>query len=89
MTAPVSLLDANGITAQRARDLVGEALSGADDGELFLEYRQSETLGFDNGRLKTANFDTAQGMGLRAVAGESAGYAHASEISEPAFRRLA
>ena len=44
---------------------------------------------FDNGRLKTANFDTDQGFGLRAVAGEATGYAHSSEISEPALRRAA
>ena len=88
MTQPISLLDSNGIAPERAKRLVGEALTGADDGELFVEYRQSETLGFDNGRLKVANFDTAQGMGLRAVAGEAAGYAHASEISESAVSRL-
>ncbi|MEZ5877801.1 MAG: metalloprotease TldD [Tepidamorphaceae bacterium] len=88
MTQPISLLDSNGVAPERVKRLIGEALSGADDGELFVEYRQSETLGFDNGRLKVANFDTAQGMGLRAVAGEAAGYAHASEISESAISRL-
>ena len=35
---------------------------------------------FDNGRLKTANFNTDQGFGLRAVAGEATGYAHSSEL---------
>ena len=62
--------------------IVARGLEGADDGELFLEYRQSEALVFDNGRLKQATFDTAQGFGLRAVAGEAVGYAHASELSE-------
>ncbi|MEO1192595.1 MAG: metalloprotease TldD [Pseudomonadota bacterium] len=69
--------------------ITGGALSGADDGELFLEYRQSEGLTFDDGRLKTASFDTAQGFGLRAIAGEAAGYAHASELSEAALERAA
>ena len=41
------------------------------------------------GRIKSASFDTTQGFGLRAVAGEAAGYAHASELSEPALRRAA
>jgi TldD protein len=36
---------------------------------------------FDNGRLKTANFNTDQGFGLRAVAGEASGYAHAGDLS--------
>src|SRR5437762_6924931 len=69
--------------------LVDDSLKSADDGELFLEYRQSETFAFDDGRLKAATFDTMQGFGLRAVAGEATGYAHASELSEDAIRRAA
>jgi len=74
---------------QRTEALVSDTLSGLDDGELFLEYTQSESLTFDDGRLKGANFDTAQGFGLRAVAGETTGYAHASELSEAALKRAA
>ncbi len=33
---------------------VGEALEGADDGELFLEYRQSESVSLDDGRIRSA-----------------------------------
>ena len=64
-----------------------EATQGADDGELFLERRQSEALVFDDGRVKTASFDAAQGFGLRAVRGEVSGYAHSSDISEAALQR--
>ena len=74
---------------KRIESIVGDALKGTDDGELFFEYRQSEALTFDDGRLKNASFDTTQGFGLRAVAGESAGYAHSSEISEAAIKRAA
>ena len=83
------LLSGAGLSEDRARAIVGAALAGADDGELFLEYRQSESLVFDNGRLKGANYDTTQGFGLRAVAGEAAGYAHSGEISEAALKRAA
>jgi TldD protein len=69
--------------------LIGDAFAGADDGELFLEYRQSESLVFDDGRLKSASFDTTQGFGLRAVAADAIGYAHGSELSEEAIRRAA
>ncbi len=86
-TNPASLLDRSGLGQEQARQLVAKALDGADDGELFLEYSQSEGLVFDNGRLKSASFDTSQGFGLRAVAGEAAGYAHSSEISEAAIKR--
>src|SRR6267154_2745095 len=57
--------------------------------ELFLEYSQSEGVALDDGRIKSASFDTTQGFGLRAVAGEAAGYAHSSELSEAAIRRAA
>jgi len=73
----------------RAQTIVDETLGTADDGELFLEYRQSEVLAFDDGRLKAANFDTSQGLGLRAVVGETSGMAHASELSDSALRRAA
>jgi TldD protein len=71
----------------RTQALVADALKGADDGELYLEYCLSESFSFDDGRLKAATYDTTQGFGLRAVAGESTGYAHASELSEAAIKR--
>jgi TldD protein len=67
--------------------LVRGALDGAEDGELFLERSRSESLVLDDGRVKTASYDSSEGFGLRAVKGEVAGYAHATEISESAIRR--
>ncbi len=67
--------------------LLKEATDGADDGELFLERRKSEVLSFDDGRVKTASFDASEGFGLRAVKGETAGYAHSTTIDEHALRR--
>lgn len=87
--AKTDLIESSGLGLETAKKITSQALSGADDGELFLEYRQSEGLVFDNGRLKAANYDTAQGFGLRAVAGEAAGYAHAGDISEAALKRAA
>jgi TldD protein len=74
---------------RRVDTILGQALAGMDDGELFLEYSQSESVALDDGRIKSASFDTTQGFGLRAVSGEAAGYAHASELSEAAIRRAA
>ncbi|PZX19691.1 TldD protein [Palleronia aestuarii] len=67
--------------------LLRQATDGADDGELFLERRRSEMLLFDDGRVKTASYDASEGFGLRAVRGETAGYAHSTEMSEQALRR--
>jgi TldD protein len=67
--------------------LLCEATHGADDGELFLERRKSEVLSFDDGRVKTASYDASEGFGLRAVRGETAGYAHSTTIDEHALKR--
>lgn len=70
-----------------ALSILQDATNGADDGELFLERRKSEVLSFDDGRVKTASFDASEGFGLRAVRGETTGYAHSSTIDERALRR--
>ena len=84
-----SLIDRAGLDRSKVRQIMGRGLEGADDGELFLEYRQAEALTFDNGRLKQASYDTVQGFGLRAVKDEAVGYAHASGVSEAAIARAA
>jgi len=87
--APISLVDRAGLDRPRLAKIVSKGLEGADDGELFLEYRQAEMLVFDNGRLKQATYDSSQGFGLRAVKDEAVGYAHASDVSEAAIARAA
>lgn len=84
-----SILDAAGVDPERAVSVLKDALARADDGELFVERSESESFLFDDGRLKSAAYDATEGFGLRVVAGETAGYAHASEISEAAIRRAA
>jgi TldD protein len=77
------------LSESQLQSFVAETLKDADDGELYLEYGESETLTFDNGRLKGGSFNTDQGFGLRAVAGEAVGYAHSGEMSEGALKRAA
>lgn len=78
-----------GLDRAAAEKIVDQALDHADDGELFLEYNQSESLVWDDGKLRNASFDTTQGFGLRAVAGEATGYAHAVTLDERALKRAA
>ena len=40
------------------------ALSGADDGELYLEHSKAQTLVFDDGRLKRASYDEEELLGV-------------------------
>jgi TldD protein len=72
-----------------ARRLAATHLTRHDDGELFLQYSASEAFGFDDGRLKTADYHSSSGFGLRGVSGETTAFAHANEISEAAIERAA
>ncbi|WP_333592720.1 TldD/PmbA family protein, partial [Brevundimonas sp.] len=87
--SPPPILETAGVDPDEALSVLSGALAGADDGELFLEKTESESLVFDDGRLKSAAYDAVEGFGLRVVAGETAGYAHANEISAAALRRAA
>ncbi len=76
-----------GLDKARTQTIVDDALAGMDDGELFLEYNTSESLVFDDGKLKSASSDVGQGFGLRGVKGEATGLAHATTIDEAAIKR--
>ena len=78
-----------GLDPDAALRLTADALKSCDDGELFLQYTASEAFAFDDGRLKTADFNTQAGFGLRGVSGETTAFAHANELSEAAIRRAA
>jgi TldD protein len=85
-TDPRSLLYRQLDPAQ-AQAVTRDVLARCDDGELFLQYTASEMFGFDDGRLKTADYSRDAGFGLRGVSGEMTGFAHANEISAEAIRR--
>ena len=77
------------LTPEFAQKCVDDVMHGADDGELYLERGTSESLTFDDGRLKTASFDTSRGFGLRCVAGETSGFAQSTQLSPDALTRAA
>ena len=85
----VHLFDSEDFSRARAEAIVADTLKGAEDGELFVEKRQTESLVWDDGKLKSASFDESQGFGLRAVRGETAAYAHATDLSVSALKRAA
>src|SRR5689334_19895413 len=78
-----------GLDQGHVTTLVNNSLAGADDGELYLEYVQSEFFSWDDGKLKNCSYDSDMGFGLRSVAGESFGFAHSSEMSEKSLARAA
>ncbi len=87
---PRRFLYRNGaLDPDQAKRLAARHLAGCDDGELYLQYSVSEAFGFDDGRLKTADYNTASGFGLRGVSGETTAFAHANELSTAAIERAA
>ncbi len=83
----LSLIDRFDCEEDKLISMLGNCLRNADDGELFMENTASESLVFDNGKLKSGSFDTRQGFGLRSVVGEVAGYAHSGELTQAALQR--
>ena len=83
------VFDDTALNAKTAQMTLDKALRGADDGELFVERSASESLTFDDGRLKTASFDTSRGFGLRCVAGEMTGFAQATDMTPAALKNAA
>ena len=75
------------LTSGSINSIVNDSLHKADDGELFLEYRESESFVFDDQKLKSASFDVSKGFGLRAIAGEATGYAHSSDIDAKSLKK--
>ncbi len=68
---------------------VQNALTGCDDGELFMENRFSERLTLDDGRIKTSAFDATAGFGLRAVCDDTYAYAISNDLSSDALKKAA
>ncbi len=72
--ADLSLLARADLDPSVARAILRDALSGADDGELFLEYEQSESAGFRRRQAEAVRRSTPpRASACAAVAGEAIG----------------
>ena len=76
----------NNLNMDNTLQILKDATNGADDGELFLEKRMSESLVFDDQKLKQSSFNISEGFGIRAVTGEKTGFSHSSEINEKSIK---
>ncbi|MCT6855984.1 MAG: metalloprotease TldD [Bombella apis] len=65
------------------------SLAGMDDGELFLEYREDETLGLENGLLRNVGFTQSSGFGLRGVVGSQTLFSHSDLLGMDSLQRAA
>ena len=71
-----------GLNFNKTEKIINESLRKADDGELFLEFRQSESFIFDDKKIKNASTSVDKGFGLRSIKDETSAYSHSSEINE-------
>ena len=75
-----------GLDFGKTEKIVNESLRKADDGELFLEFKQSENFVYDDKKIKNASTSTDKGFGLRSVKDETSAYSNSSDISETSIK---
>ncbi len=83
LTTPETFLTRKfGIDSHSIEKAMSNFLSGKTDyADLYFEYVISEALGLEEGLVKSASKNIAQGVGVRAIAGDKTGYAYSDEIS--------
>ena len=70
------------LSRKNAENIVSETLLNCDDGELYLENSKTETIVLDDDKIKSSNYNSDLGYGLRAVTDEVIAYSHSNEISK-------
>jgi TldD protein len=86
--APARLFgDRFGIGTPELERALGVALEGQiDHADLFFELSTDDAVSLEDGIVKSGDRHLVQGVGVRAVAGEKQGYAHADDISLESLR---
>ena len=80
------LIEPFGLTeASLSRALQAIATHRIDDADLYFQYTRSEGWSLEEGIVKSGSFGIAQGVGVRAVAGEKTAFAYSDDISEAAL----
>ncbi|MFI5320597.1 MAG: metalloprotease TldD [Myxococcota bacterium] len=76
-----------GIGTRELERALGSALEGPiDHADLFFEASTQDSVSLEDGIVKSGDRHLIQGVGVRAVAGEKQGYAHADDITVEALR---
>jgi TldD protein len=57
--------------------------SGGEFAEIYAEDKRSTSAGLDDGRIEQVTSGRDRGAGIRVVAGDTTGFAHTSDLSEP------
>jgi len=79
-----------GIGSSELERALGVALDGPiDHADLFFEASTQDSVSLEDGIVKSGDRHLVQGVGVRAVAGEKQGYAHADDITVEALQLAA
>jgi TldD protein len=83
-------LDRFALDERILEDTIGTAIARkADFADLYFEFRISEGFALEEGIVKKAAKNIAQGAGVRVVAGDKSGYAHTDDVTVDALRLAA
>jgi TldD protein len=81
------LLERFGLNQDVLEQIVGSAIGRrADYVDLYFELRTVQSLSLEDGIVKTANQQIAQGVGVRVVAGDKTGYAYSDDVTIDSLR---
>ncbi|MGY6501592.1 MAG: TldD/PmbA family protein [Acidimicrobiales bacterium] len=71
------------------RTLAAALGTGGDFAEVFVEDRRSTGAVLDDGRVEDLSSGRDRGAGIRVVVGDTTGFAHTADLSEPGLREAA
>jgi TldD protein len=78
------------IDEAKLEELLSVALShGGDYAELYFEYRESESIQFEDQRVRNVGGGVTQGLGVRVISGDAIGYAYSEDLSLERMRQAA
>ncbi len=88
MREPVRFfLDRFGLSERLLEQIVGSAIARrADYADLYFEMRTAQSVGLEEGLVKTASQQIMQGVGVRVVAGDKTGYAYSDDVTVESVR---
>jgi len=80
-------LERFGLDRSLLEQIVGGAIARrADYADLYFEFRRAQSLGLEEGIVKSASQHVLQGVGVRVVAGDKTGYAYSDDVTVESLR---
>ena len=81
-----NFFDKTDLTRKNVDEIISETLKNCDDGELYLEDSKSESILLDDNKIKSSNYSSDLGFGLRAISNEVVAYSHSNEVSKESLK---